>query len=126
MADLVLVLHFVYVLGVVLPVLLIPVGAARGWRWVRSRTIRLAHLAMMGIVVVEAVAGILCPLTWLENVLRGTDSRSFLADWTAKLMFYDFPAAYFTGAYAIVFALILALWYWVPPRAGRKFDTPRR
>jgi hypothetical protein len=124
-ADLILALHFAYVLTVVLPVLLIPLGAKLGWRWVRSRKWRIIHLAMMGIVLVEALAGIICPLTWLENILRGTNSRSFLSDWVAKMMFYEFPAFYFTLAYLLFFACILALWYWIPPHAGRKNGSPQ-
>lgn len=119
-ADLILTLHFAYILAVVLPVPLIPLGSRLGWRWVRSRALRITHLAMMGIVLLEALAGIICPLTWLENLLRGTHSRSFVSDWVAKLMFHDFPAAYFTAAYLIFFALILALWFWAPPYARRQ------
>jgi hypothetical protein len=120
MADFILIVHFAYILAVVLPVLLIPLGARLGWGWVRSRKLRVAHLAMMGVVAAEAVAGIICPLTWLENIFRGTDSRSFIGDWVARLVFHDLPAAYFTAAYLGFLALILALWYWVPPHAGRK------
>jgi hypothetical protein len=109
-----------------LPVFLIPVGAKLGWRWVRSRRLRIIHAAMMGIVLLEALAGIVCPLTWIENILRGTNSRSFVGDWVGRLVFYEFPALYFTTAYVLLFTLILALWFLVPPHAERKNQGSRR
>ena len=44
LADLVLLVHFLFVLFVVLGLMLILVGGAFGWRWVRDQAFRVAHL----------------------------------------------------------------------------------
>lgn len=121
-ADLVLYIHFAYVLAVLAPIALIPIGARLGWEWVRSRKLRAVHVGMMGFVLVETIAGAICPLTWLEYVLRekpldGGEPPSFVRDWVSRLLFYEGPAWIFLAGYAAVFVLIVWLWLRVPPRA---------
>ena len=53
-ADAVLIAHVSFVLFVVAGLVAIFVGAAAGWRWVRSRAFRLAHLAAIGVVVAQS------------------------------------------------------------------------
>src|SRR5690606_38517008 len=62
-ADAVVVIHFAYAASVVLGLALILIGIPLRWRWIRNRWFRLVHLAMIGTVVAEAWAGIVCPLT---------------------------------------------------------------
>ena len=120
-ADVVLVLHFAFVLFVVGGLAAIWCGAALRWQWVRGRRFRLAHLAAILFVTAEALAGIACPLTVWEDALRGTSSdTSFIARWVHGVMFYQLPEWMFTLAYA-VFAAIVALTFWfVPPRRATK------
>jgi hypothetical protein len=117
LADLVLLVHFVYVGTVVLPVILIPLGAKLRWRWIRNRTFRAVHVGMMLLVLIESFAGIMCPLTWLESNLRGTGApgEGFVAYWIHELMFYQFPPWVFVLLYAAFFGVIVGLWRLVPP-----------
>lgn len=116
LADLILVVHFAFVLFVVTSLPLIWAGAAAGWHWVRHLGFRLVHLVAIAVVSAESVAGIWCPLTLWEDALRGTTAeKSFMARWIHTLLFYDLPPAVFTIAY-LMFAGIVALTWWrIPP-----------
>ena len=121
LADLILVIHFAFVLFVVAGLPLVWIGAARGWGWVRNRSFRIAHLAAILFVSAEAAAGVWCPLTLWEDALRGvTGERSFVARWIHGLLFHDLPPWMFTLAY-LLYALLVALTWWrVPPLPGRR------
>ncbi|MBX3664764.1 MAG: DUF2784 domain-containing protein [Burkholderiales bacterium] len=116
LADLILVVHFAFVVFVVAGLPLVWIGAACGWRWVRNRTFRIAHLAAILFVSAEAAAGVWCPLTLWEDALRGTaGERSFVARWIHALLFYDLPPWTFTAAYLLYAALVALTWWRVPP-----------
>lgn len=120
LADAILVVHFAFVLFVVLGFALILVGCALGWRWVRNRTFRYAHLAAIAFVAAEALAGIACPLTVWEYALRhaSPDGPSFVGRWVGRLLYYDLPEWVFTVAYCL-FAIAVAVTLWlVPPKRG--------
>lgn len=125
-ADLVLVIHALFVAFVVIGQLLIIVGLWRRWSWVRNRTLRLAHLAAIGIVVVQAWAGVLCPLTILENALRrraGDEgySGSFIEYWLHRLIFYEAESWVFTVLYTVFAAAVALTWHYGRPRSpGRR------
>ncbi|OYP38359.1 DUF2784 domain-containing protein [Rhodopirellula sp. MGV] len=119
-ADLTVAIHFAYVAFVVfaLPVTLI--GGAAGWRWVRNRWFRGLHLAMIGIVVVEAWAGVTCPLTLLENYLRAQSGNAtyrgdFIATWLHEAMFFDPEPWVFTVLYTTFGLAVLASFFVVRP-----------
>ena len=69
-ADLMLALHVTVVVFVVAGLALVLFGATRGWRWVRNPWFRLAHAACIGVVVLQAWLGRICPLTTWEMALR--------------------------------------------------------
>jgi Protein of Unknown function (DUF2784) len=119
LADVVLVVHFAFVLFVVGGFALIPAGAALGWRWVRNRAFRYSHLAAIVFVAAEALAGMVCPLTLWEHVLRRTspDGPSFVAQWVSRLLYYDLPEWVFATAY-VVFASAVAVTLWLIPPGG--------
>ena len=119
LADLILILHFAFVLFIVGGLALIWAGACLGWRWVRSFWFRTAHLAAMLFVAGETLAGVWCPLTVWEDWLRGgaRDETSFIARWVHRILFYSFPEWVFTVSY-LVFALIVATTWWLV-RPGR-------
>ena len=119
LADVVLVVHFAFVLFVVGGFALILIGAALGWRGVRNRAFRYAHLAAIVFVAAEALVGMACPLTLWENVLRGTspDGPSFVARWVSRLLYYDLPEWVFATAY-VVFASAVAVTLWLIPPGG--------
>jgi polyferredoxin len=118
LADVILVVHFAFVLFVVGGFALIIAGAAAGWRWIRNRTFRYAHLAAIVFVAAEALVGAACPLTVWEDLLRSGAAAgpSFIGRWVSRLLYYDFPEWVFTVAY-VAFAIAVAVTLWlVPPR----------
>jgi len=70
LADAVLLLHAGVVAFVIGGLLLVVAGNALRWRWVNNGWFRLAHVAAIGVVVVQAWLGKVCPLTTLESWLR--------------------------------------------------------
>ncbi len=125
-ADLVLYVHAALVTFIVGGEVLILAGGAFAWRWVRRRFLRFLHLGLMGFVALEAVAGIWCPLTILEENLRNAAGQAgervpFVARLVRRIIFYDFPPWTFTVAYVAFFALILLTLRLVPlgERNGR-------
>jgi hypothetical protein len=117
LADVVLVVHFAFVLFVVGGLALTWAGAAAGWAWVRNFWFRAAHLAAIAFFAAEALLGIWCPLTLWEARLRGDDAeKSFVAEWVHRLLFYDFPEWMFTVAYVLFLAAVAATWWWIRPK----------
>ena len=116
LADLVLIVHFTFVLFVVGGLGLIWIGAAAGWRWVRSFWLRAAHLAAIAYVAGEALAGVWCPLTVWEDALRGArEDKSFVARWIHRALYYDLPEWVFTAAYVLFALVVAASWWFVRP-----------
>jgi polyferredoxin len=129
LADLILVVHFLFVAFVVGGLALIWIGATAGWRWVRNFWLRVAHLAAIAFVAGEALAGVWCPLTAWEDALRGArEEKSFVARWIHRAMFYDFPEWVFTAAYFLFALVVAATWVIVRPLPGlsKKSGAPRR
>jgi len=125
LADLILVIHFAFVLFVVGGLTLTWIGAIAGWRWVRNFRFRITHLAAIGFVVAESLAGIWCPLTVWEAQLRGSDvEKSFIAHWIHRAMFYDLPEWMFTTAYVAFAIVVAATWYFIRPE--KKSGAPER
>jgi hypothetical protein len=126
LADLVLVLHAAVVLFVVGGLLLVIAGNAwRRWPWVNAPAFRLAHLASIGFVVVEAWVGATCPLTTLEMALRlraGTSvyDGSFIQHWLQRLLYYEAPAWVFVLAYSLFGLLVVVTWWYFPPTFRRR------
>jgi hypothetical protein len=117
LADIILIVHFLFVAFVVGGLALIWIGAAVGWGWVRDVRFRAAHLAAIAIVALEAVAGIWCPLTVWEAQLRGSGAeKSFVAQWVHRLLFYDFPEWVFTLLHVGFALLVAATWWLVRPQ----------
>lgn len=123
LADAVLALHVGVVLFVVGGLLAILAGNRWHWPWVNRPWFRLAHLAAIAVVVVQAWLGRLCPLTTLESWLRvqaGTAAyeQSFIEHWLQKILYYEAPHWVFTVAYTVFGALVLLAWWRYPPRRG--------
>ena len=92
-AALVLVVHVAYILFVVAGLALIWIGAWLGWRWVRNFWFRVLHLCAIALVALEAILGIACPLTVLEDQLRTGSSTDigFLERLAARRLVLGFP-----------------------------------
>ena len=121
MANLVLVVHFAYVLFVVGGLGLIWLGLSLRWRWVSNFWFRTLHLAAIGLVAVEAMVGWACPLTLLEDRLRSTapSESEFVARWLHRLLFWVFPSWVFTVSYVAFALIVIATWVRWPPRPRR-------
>ncbi len=120
LADLVLVVHGVFVGFVVFGFLLILLGLARGWAWVRRPSFRYAHLAAIGVVVLQAWFGSECPLTTLETALRVRAGEagygtSFIQDWLYRLLYYQADTWVFTLVYSLFGAAVVLVWWFAPP-----------
>src|SRR6266478_2969023 len=95
LADLVLLVHFAFVAFVALGFLAIWVGYFCRWTFVRDLRFRVAHLLAIGLVLAEALTGVICPLTTWEKQLRvragqGTGySGSFIQHWFGRILFHD-------------------------------------
>ena len=120
MADLIVAIHVAYVAFVVLAVPVIAVGGMYGAPWVRNSWFRNIHVLMIGIVVVQALLGIPCPLTVWENQLRAADgqaySRNFVGEMLHNVLFYDFEPWVFTLGYCVFGGLVVGLYVLYPPR----------
>jgi hypothetical protein len=117
MADAILVVHFLLAAFIVGGLVLVWLGAALGWEWVRSPVFRYAHLAAIAFVAAEALLGIACPLTVWEDVLRGgVRSGSFVGRWVRWALYYEAPEWVFTLLYVAWTAATLVTLKLVPPR----------
>ena len=124
LADAVLLLHLGIVLFIVGTLLLVIAGGLRGWTWVRNPWLRWLHLLAIGVVVLQAWFGALCPLTTLEMWLRreagdASYDGAFIAHWLHRLIFFEAPLWIFAVIYTLFAALVLAAWRWVRPRRFR-------
>ena len=121
LADVILVVHFAIACFIVLGLCLTWLGIVLSWRWVRNFWFRLTHLSAIAYVAIEALAGVVCPLTLWEDVLRGSagEQPSFVGRWVRRLLFYDLPEWVFTVAYVAAAAATVVTWWLAPPRRLR-------
>lgn len=122
-ADAVLLVHTLFVAFVVFGLLLILAGGVLAWSWVRNRRFRILHLAAIGVVVVQAWFGMICPLTTVEMWLRSRAGDavyqgSFISHWLDSILYYQAPAWVFAVCYTAFGALVAVSWYLVRPRPG--------
>lgn len=124
LADTVLLLHFGIVIFVVLGLPMILVGNRIGWRWVNNLWWRLAHLATIVIVVLQAWLGRYCSLTKLESSLREQAGevgyqRSFIEHWVQRVLYFDLPMWIFALVYTGFALLVAWAWWRFPPRLSK-------
>jgi len=120
-ADITLILHASFVAFVIVGLILIFVGKAAAWEWVRNPWFRWAHLVAISIVVLQSWFGVICPLTTLEMALRSSAGDSvypgaFIAHWLETILYYDAPEWVFAVCYTTFAAIVVVSWFWVPPR----------
>ena len=120
-ADIILLIHVLFVLFVVFGLLLILAGKIFAWGWVHNFSFRITHLVAIGVVVLQSWLGLICPLTVWEMDLRARadDSvyeGSFIAYWMQSLLYYRAEEWVFILLYTLFAVLVVASWYWVRPR----------
>ncbi|MGH8126868.1 MAG: DUF2784 family protein [Gammaproteobacteria bacterium] len=97
--------------------IVIPLGAWRGWNWVRGFWWRLAHLVILAAVAAQALAGRACFLTvWQADLGGGTQHGPLIAGWVERVIYWPLPIWFFAGLYVFVWLYVLFLWWRVPPR----------
>ncbi|MEL7185364.1 MAG: DUF2784 domain-containing protein [Pseudomonadota bacterium] len=125
-ADLILLVHVLFVAFVIFGLLLVLIGKMLRWQWIRNRLFRITHLASIGIVVLQSWFGMICPLTIWEMALRAkagdaTYTGSFIAHWLDAILYYQAPQWVFAVTYTAFGALVVASWFWVP--IGKNNET---
>lgn len=120
-ADCILTVHMTYVLVVVLGLPVTLWGILFKRAWARNFWWRSIHLAMILIVVMEAWAGITCPLTTWERELRDlalqeTYRGAFVANLIHAWLFYDVPKWMITLAHSLFGVLVFITFIIAPPR----------
>lgn len=121
-ADLLAALHLGFIAFVVGGQLAILIGAALHWRWIRNRWFRVGHLLAIVFVALEAIVGMICPLTDWEYSLRRKAGQiveediSFVGRFVREVLFYEFPAWVFTTAYVSFAVLVVVTLVLVPPQ----------
>jgi len=104
--------------------IVIPLGAWRGWRWVRTRWLRALHLALLVVVALQALLGRACFLTLWQAALEQSAGQAasrepLIARWVDSVIFWNLPIWFFAALYVAVLIYALALWRWVPPARWR-------
>ena len=121
LADAVLVVHALIALFILGGLAAIWIGWGLGWKWIRLRLFRLAHLFAIGVVSTLSLLGLACPLTVLEDWLRNGSvgslgAQGFIQRWVSRLLYYDVSTWVFTLAYVVFALAVLLTWRLVPPR----------
>jgi hypothetical protein len=121
LADVVVGFHFAYVAFVVGGELMILLGLACHWQWVRNLWFRLTHLLFIGVVAAEAVLGMACPLTVWEDGLRElagqtVQGESFLGRLLHNMLFIPIPPAWIPVLHIGFGVLVLLTFVLAPPR----------
>jgi hypothetical protein len=121
-AEIILAFHVAIILFNLFGLVAIPIGAWRGWRFVRIRWWRALHVAVLGAVAAQALLGRACFLTlWQAALETGPGAPTPLVQrWIERLIFWPLPIWFFAGLYVAVFAYTIALWFLVPPRASAR------
>jgi hypothetical protein len=127
LADVVVAIHLAYVSYVVFGELLIVLGIALRWEWIRNLWFRLTHVVMILIVAAEAVYGITCPLTTWENRFleaagRSANDRSFMGRLMNQAMFFECgdDSPIWLWIYVGFAALVVLTFVIAPPRWRRR------
>jgi hypothetical protein len=126
LADLIVTFHFLYVIFAVGGQFTIVVGWLFRWQFIRQSTFRVTHLITVAFVALEAVIGMVCPLTEWEYNLRQLAGQSinrdlsFVARLIRMLIFYDFPSWVFTFMHISFGFLVILTFVFVPPQFHKK------
>ena len=120
LAQLILSFHILIIAFNVFGLIAIPLGAWRGWQWVRIFWWRALHLATLFVVAVQALLGRACFFTIWQSRLQEAAGRQgyrlpLIQTWIDHLLFWHLPMIFFTTVYVLVWIGVLLLWWKVPP-----------
>lgn len=130
-ANAIVALHVAYVSYVVLGQMLIWLGLAFRWLWVRNPWFRWTHLLMIVIVGAEAMLDIECPLTRWERHFRElagqeVSGTSFVGRLLHNLIFVDWSPWVINGLHVSFALVVLATFLLAPPRQSALLTSPQR
>ncbi|HEV8026329.1 MAG TPA: DUF2784 domain-containing protein [Stellaceae bacterium] len=133
LASTVLAIHLGVILFNVFGLVAIPLGAWRGWRFVRVFWWRALHLAVLAVVALQALLDRACFLTLWQYALRqgageAASPAPLIESWGDRLIFWPLPLWFFAALYVGVSIYTLLLWRLVPPvlPGWTRRITPRR
>jgi len=124
LGQLILATHLVVIAFNVAGLVLIPLGAALRWRWVRIRWLRMLHLASLAVVALQAAFGRDCFLTIWQAIATGEAPEPLITRWVNSLIYWPLPMWVFTAAYIAAFLYVVSLWWFVP--SERRIVRERR
>ncbi len=124
-ATAILLLHIVVIAFNIFGLIVIPLGAWRGWAFVRGFWWRAAHLAILAVVALQAVLDRVCFLTvWQSDLLRQAgetaSSAPLIQRWVNRVIFWPLPLWVFAVLYVVVWLYVVALWRLVPPTKEKR------
>jgi hypothetical protein len=125
LAQAVLALHLLVIAFNVAGLVVIPLGARLGWRFVRIRWLRILHLVSWVVVAAQAALGRACFLTDWQGALSGDGAETpMVMRFVNSLIYWPLPMRAFTAMYLALFAYVVALWWIVAP-SRRPSSAPR-
>jgi hypothetical protein len=124
-------LHMAVIAFNVFGLVVIPLGAWRGWGFVRVFWWRALHLAALIVVALQAVLGRACFLTIWESELLARagaagSSAPLIQAWITRLVFWPLPLWFFALLYVAIGVYALSLWWLVPVDRRGSADLLRR
>ena len=118
LAALILAVHVLIIAFNLFGMVVIPLGAWRGWSFVHAPGWRLAHIASLGVTALQAALGRACFLTvWQTAASRGDESpEPLIMHWVNSMIFWALPAWAFLLIYMLAFGYVIMLLWAVPLR----------
>lgn len=131
LADLVLAVHLGTVAFNLFGLIVVPLGAWRGWAFVRVFWWRALHLAAMAVVAVQALMGRACFLTlWQSLLLEQAGAAAYrqplIVTWADRILYWRLPLWFFAALYVAAAIYVLVLWWRVPPSKSRLFGQSQK
>ena len=132
LADVVVLVHVLYVAYVLLGQVAIVLAAMLRKEWGRNRWFRGTHLIAIGVVVLESYMNWRCPLTIWEEQLRTLAGQPFNSSDTfmGRLLHHTLfiegqPEIFFTTIYVAMLVVVLQGLLMYPPRLRRATAPPQ-
>ena len=127
LAEAVLAAHVAVILFNVFGLIVVPIGAARGWRFVHIAWWRVLHVLLLAAVAAQALASRACFLTLWQSDLAGSAASPtpLIESWVDRLIYWKLPIWIFAALYTVVFVYAVALLWLVPLRRIRQRSTAR-
>lgn len=119
LARAILYFHFLVVVFNVAGLILIPLGGALHWSFVRGFRLRALHLASLFVVAIQALLWRYCFLTLWQAALEqsaGAAPAAWLDRMVSAAIYWPLPFEAFVVLYLAALLYTLLLWRLVPPR----------